>query len=84
MVGNIKEISAHLKKLKNQIEINEIFDPFDFNNLKNEYLNVYNLKKGNSKVDNLIAQINFCNSICNKTKYDLVTMPIDKSVLKKR
>ena len=84
LVGNIIEISAHLKKLKKKIEINEILDPFDFSNLKNEYLNVYNLKKSNSKIDNLIAQINFCNSICNKTKYDLVTMPIDKSVFKKK
>ena len=84
LVGNIIEISAYLKKLKKKIEINEILDPFDFSNLKNEYLNVYNLKKSNSKIDNLIAQINFCNSICNKTKYDLVTMPINKSVFKKK
>ena len=84
LVGNILEIYAHLKKLKKQIKINEIINPFDFTNLKNDYLNVYNLKKSNSKIDNLIAQINFCNLICNKTKYDLVTMPIDKSVFKKK
>ena len=84
LVGNILEIYTHLKKLKKQIKINEIINPFDFTNLKNDYLNVYNLKKSNSKIDNLIAQINFCNLICNKTKYDLVTMPIDKSVFKKK
>jgi len=84
LVGNIEEISAHLEKLKKQIKINEIIDPFDFTNLKDDYLNIYNLKKSNSKIDNLVAQINFCNSICNKTKFDLVTMPIDKSVFKKK
>jgi len=84
LVGDINEICSHLKKLKKNIIINEIIDPFDFTKLSNTNLNIYNFKISNSKVDNLLAQIEFCNSICNKTKNDLVTMPINKSIFKKK
>ena len=45
LVGDIVEIYNQIKKLKKQIKINEIRDPFDFTNLKKDSLNIYDLKK---------------------------------------
>ncbi len=69
---------------KNKIKINEIYDPINFFDYKKDFLNIFNIENINKKKYlNLINQINIANNLANSTGYDLVTMPIDKSIFKK-
>lgn len=83
IIGSRSKIEKYLKKINNNIKINYINDPLDFNLNKN-FLNIYDLTYNKSNFDELNNQIILCNQICNLTGFDLVTMPIDKSVFKKR
>ena len=67
------------------MNINEIFDPINFDNYKNNSLNIFNIENiSNEKTENIINQINISNHIANLSKIDLVTLPINKSILKKK
>jgi 4-hydroxythreonine-4-phosphate dehydrogenase len=75
----------YLKKIKSIIEINEIINPYNFKECKSNYLNIFNIENiSTQKYKNLLNQINLSNFISNKTKKDLVTMPINKSIFKKK
>ena len=83
-ICSIKDLEKELKKLKKRIKINEIFDPINFHDYKNNYLNIFDVPNiSNMKYKNLLNQLNVCNKICNLTGYDLITMPINKHVVKK-
>jgi len=85
LLCNIKDISKYLEKLGSKIEINEIYDPLNFQNLKKNSLNCYNIEDiSKEKYKNLINQINLSNYLANSSKIDLVTMPINKSLFKKK
>lgn len=85
LLCNIRDVSKYLKKLGSKIEINEIYDPLNFQNLKKNCLNCYNIEDiSKEKYKNLINQINFSNYIASSSKIDLVTMPINKSIFKKK
>lgn len=74
--------SNHLKKSK--LKINEIYDPINFNDYKKNQINVFNVDNISYKKHlNLLNQIKISNSLANSTKYDLITMPINKFVFKK-
>ena len=85
LLCNIRDISIYLEKLGSKIKINEIFDPLNFQNLKKNSLNCYNIEDiSKEKYKNLINQINLSNYLANSSKIDLVTMPINKSLFKKK
>ncbi len=70
---------------KNKLDINEIYDPINFLNYKKNKLNIFNISNvSKEKHLNLINQIKVANNLANITKYDLVTMPINKSIFKKK
>ncbi len=71
-----------LKKCK--IRINEIYDPISFKEYKKNELNVFNVNDvSNKKYLNILNQINIVNNLANLTKYDLITLPINKALFKK-
>ncbi len=85
VVGNIKEVNKYIKKINFNLKINEIFDPFNFTECDKERLNIFNIKNISSKkYMNLMNQIKILNFLCNKTKKDLITMPINKNIFKKQ
>ena len=85
LLCNRKELSKNKYIKKFKIEINEVYDPIKFTDYKKNYLNIFNIEDvSNEKYLNLINQIKIGNNISNKTKFDLVTMPINKSIFKKK
>ena len=84
LICNKKDLlrSNYFKRKK--LEINEILDPIGFLNYKKNKLNVFNVNNiSKKKYLNLLNQIQISNNLANSTKYDLITMPIDKSIFKK-
>ena len=71
------------KYFKKKILINEILDPINFLNYNKNNLNIYNVASKRKKYQNLLYQIEVANKLANITKYDLVTMPINKAIFKK-
>ena len=85
IIGNLEDLQKYLKKIKINIKIKEIIDPYDFNKVDVNYLNIYNVNNISiEKYKNLLNQIKIANMISNKTSLDLITMPIDKSLFKKK
>lgn len=85
LLGNRLEISNYLKRISSRLKINEIYDPISFKENKKNYLNVFNIENVSSKKHiNLLNQIKISNKLANKTKVDLVTLPINKSLFKKK
>ena len=84
LLGNIKELSKYLNKLQSKLDINEIHNPFSFENYNHEALNLFNIDHvSKKKYKNLINQIKIANYLANTSQFDLVTLPIDKSLFKK-
>ena len=84
LIGNIKDINKYLKKIKSNLNINEIINPLDFENYNHNSLNLFNIENiSKKKYLNLINQIKISNYLSNKSNIDLVTLPINKSLFKK-
>ena len=78
------DINDYIKKIKSNHKINEILDPINFLNYKKDLINIFNIEnKYKKKYKNLLRQLNFSNELSNSTGFDLITMPIDKSIFKK-
>lgn len=84
LIGSTNEIKRYINKINYEIEINDVLNPYEFDNLNKNKLNIFNLDLNRKNYENLIAQIHFANQLSNSTGYDLVTMAIDKSVFKKK
>ena len=85
IIGNKAELEKYLFKLKTNIKINDILDPIGFYNYKKNLLNIYNVDNSyKEKYKNLLNQIKLSNKLSSITKYDLITMPINKSLFKKK
>ena len=85
IIGNKSELKEYINKIKSKIKINEIFDPINFYDYKKNKINIFNIEDiHRDKYKNLLNQINLANKLSSHTKYDLVTMPINKSVIKKK
>ena len=70
---------------KSNLKINEILDPINFKNYNKFQLNIFNVENvSQKKYLNLLNQIKISNELANLTKYDLITMPINKSIFKKK
>ena len=85
ILGNKNDILRYLDKINSKLELNFLNDPFDFTQVKNNNLNLFNIENiSKIKYKNLLNQLGIANLICNKSGIDLVTMPIDKSIFKKK
>jgi len=70
---------------KSKIKIKEIINPIDFSNYNKSMLNIFNIENiSKEKYANLLNQIKVANYLSNITKYDLITMPINKAIFKKK
>lgn len=85
LIGSKKDLFKYLEKTNSKILINEINDPIEFKNYDKNCLNIFNVENiSKYKHLNLINQIKISNFLSSKTKFDLVTMPINKSIFKKK
>ena len=85
IIGNILEFKKYLIKLKKKIRVNEISDPISFKNYNKNFINIFNVENYyKEKYKNLVNQIKLSNKLSSNTKYDLITMPINKSIFKKK
>ena len=85
LLGNIKDASKYLSKINSKIEINEIYNPLNFENYKKNNLNFFNIENiYKKKYQILLNQLSIANHLSNSTQIDLVTLPINKSVFKKK
>ena len=85
LIGNKKELSKYLRKISSKVSINEIYNPLNIENYNKNKLNIFNVENISSeKSTNLINQIKISNYLSKKTKFDLVTLPINKSIFKKK
>jgi len=85
LIGSKKDLIKYLIKINSNISVNEINDPIDFKNFDKNYLNIFNIENVSKfKYLNLINQIKISNFLSSKTNIDLVTMPINKSIFKKK
>ena len=85
LLVNIKDASKYLSKINSKIEINEIYNPLNFQNYKNDNLNFFNIENiDKEKNQILLNQLSIANHLSNSSKVDLVTLPINKSVFKKK
>ena len=85
LIGNRNELTNYLKKISSNISINEIYNPLNIDNYDKNKLNIFNVENiSTEKSINLINQIKISNYLSEKTKFDLVTLPINKSIFKKK
>ena len=85
LLGNIKDASKYLSKINSKIEINEIYNPLNFKNYKKNTLNFFNIENiHKEKYQNLLNQLIIANHLSKSSKIDLVTLPINKSIFKKK
>ena len=84
IICNKLELENYLKKIKANIEVNEILDPIEFSKYKKDSVNIFNIENiYKRKYQNLLYHLNTSNNLAQLTGYDLITMPVDKSIFKK-
>ena len=85
ILGNFNDLEKYKKIIKSKISMNEIYDPINFEKVEKKSLNIFNIENVSKiKYENLLNQIEISNYLSNKNKINLVTMPINKSVFKKK
>lgn len=85
LIGSIIDLKKNLKLLSSSLNINQIYDPLNFENCQPNSLNIFNVENiSKEKYINLLNQIKIANYLANISKLDLVTMPINKEVFKKK
>lgn len=84
IICNKKDFEKYITKVKSDHRINEVLDPINLYDYKKNYINIFNIQnKYKAKYKNLLNQLNISNQLSLSTGYDLITMPIDKSIFKK-
>ena len=85
IIGNVRDLSEYLNKLSSNLDINEIYNPLNFKNFKLNSLNIFNVDDiSTEKYQNLLNQIKIANQLANTLNMDLITLPINKSIFKKK
>lgn len=84
IIGDLDLFKRDSKYFKNTPRIKDIANPYDFKNLNSNEINFFHLAPKKTKIDNMIAQIELCNYLSNETGNDLITLPINKSLFKKK
>ena len=84
LVCNKNDFLKNIYFKKSNLKINEILDPINFYDYKTHQVNIFNIENiSRKKYINLLNQIKISNKLANTTNYDLITMPINKSIFKK-
>jgi 4-hydroxy-L-threonine phosphate dehydrogenase PdxA len=84
LIGNIDEIKKYFVKIKFKVKIIELFSIEDHLNFNNRSVFIFNA--GSNSIDKpnvILNQIVISNNLSKHKSYDLITMPIDKSIIKK-
>ena len=85
ILGNINDLKRYLLRIKSKLKINEILNPLNFDEFNDQTINIFNIENNSSKkYENLLNQLIIANTLSNTTNYDLVTMPVNKEVFKKK
>ena len=85
LICNKNDLIRNFYFKKSKLKINDILDPINFYNYKRNQINIFNVQNiSREKYINLINQIKISNNLASTTEYDLITMPINKSVFKKK
>jgi 4-hydroxythreonine-4-phosphate dehydrogenase len=84
LIGDIFKIKEYFNKIKIINEVIEIFNFSDIQNIKKNAIFVFNTHSKNlEKSQLLLNQINISNNLAKLSLLELVTMPINKSAIKK-
>ena len=85
LICNKEDLVKSIYFKRSNIKINEILDPLNFINYNRNKLNLFNIENISKKKHiNLLNQIEISNKIANSTEFDLITMPINKFVFKRK
>ena len=85
LIGNIDETKEYFVKIKFKIKIIELFSIEDHLNFNNKNIFIFNVGSNSIDKPNMILnQIVISNNLSKHKSYDLITMPIDKSIIKKK
>ena len=85
LIGNIDETKEYFVKIKFKIKIIELFSIEDHLNFNNKNIFIFNAGSNSIDKPNMILnQIVISNNLSKHKSYDLITMPIDKSIIKKK
>ena len=85
LIGNLNEANKYFKKIKTNKKIIEIFDLNSLRDIEKYAINFFDI--GNELYEkplNIINQINISNNLAKLNNADLITMPINKSIIKKK
>ncbi|MDB9825402.1 4-hydroxythreonine-4-phosphate dehydrogenase PdxA, partial [Alphaproteobacteria bacterium] len=84
LIGDLIEISKYFFEIKFKTKIIELFDAQDHIHYSNKHIFVFNIGTYKIEKSNLILnQIKISNNLSKLYSCDLITMPIDKSIIKK-
>ena len=84
LIGDIFKIKQYFNKIKVNHEVTEIFNFTDILLIKKNAIFVFDAhSKQLKKSDLILNQINISNNLSKINSFDLVTMPINKSAIKK-
>jgi 4-hydroxythreonine-4-phosphate dehydrogenase len=84
LIGNIEEIEKYFNKIKFNVKIVELFDIEDYFNFNESNIFIFNIGSNvKNKAKLILNQIIISNNLSKLKSYDLITMPIDKSIIKK-
>ena len=84
LIGDIIKIEEYFNKIKFKVKILELFNIEDHFNYRNDSIFIFNIGSDIIEKSNLILnQIKISNNLSKFHSYDLITMPIDKSIIKK-
>ncbi len=85
LICNKKDLFKSQFFKNSKITINEILDPLSFDNYNKKCLNIFNVENISNRKDLILFnQIKICNELANFTNLDLVTMPVNKALFKKK
>ena len=85
LIGDLFSIKNYFFKIKFKINIIELFDINDHIFFSKKSVFVFNTSSEfTDKPDLILNQIKICNNLSKFYSYDLVTMPINKSIIKEK
>ena len=85
LIGDLIQIRDYFVKIRFKIKTLELFHIEDHLNYTNDSIFIFNIGSNLIEKSNLILnQIKISNNLSKFHSYDLITMPIDKSIIKKK
>jgi 4-hydroxythreonine-4-phosphate dehydrogenase len=85
LIGDIEEIKNYFSRIKFKKNIIELYSIEDQKKFNEKNIFIFNVDSNSkNKSDALLNQIIISNNLSKHNSYDLITMPIDKSIIKKK